>query len=122
VRNLPVLELAKLRDSQTRKGNGSDNWKLFTLPNCSSCEQVKQTLAKLQIGFESYDLHDKENKKLFTGYYRQIRQTVKRKDSGELDLPVLLGIDKEGQVSRFAAGLKEIEQFLSDPGPTCLHG
>jgi len=120
VRNIPVLELARLREPQSRRTNGSEGeWKLFTKTACSQCDEVKQTLAGLNLPHEIYDLKHKEGMKLFARYYRQVRETVKRKDTGELDLPILIGIDPEGQVSRFAMGPKEIREVLGDRGANC---
>jgi ribonucleoside-triphosphate reductase (formate) len=118
VRSIPVLELAKLREPQAKRGNGADGWKLFTKPNCSQCEQVKQALAGIQLGFEVHDLQQKEDKKLFTRYYREIREGVTRKDTGELDLPVLIALNPEGKVSRFAAGPQEIQKIVSEQATT----
>ncbi len=94
----------------------SGDWKLFTKPNCSQCDQVKEQLAVNDFTVEVFDLQETNNHKLFTQYYRQIRNKVNRKPNGEMDLPVLLSTDDDGQVLHWAVGPEEIQEMFPSEG------
>ncbi len=113
VRTIPVLELAKVREPETKRVNGSNDWKLFTKPNCSQCDTVKETLSQRSVHFETYNLQETDDRKLFNRYYKLVRETIKRKEGGEMDLPVLIGLDKDGQVSQCATGPEQIQEIFS---------
>ncbi|MEW6441573.1 MAG: ribonucleoside triphosphate reductase [bacterium] len=113
VLSIPVFELeAARKDRSSRPRNGSSDWKLFTKPSCRMCEQAREELTASNLSTEIYDLQEATGRKLFTLYYRQIRKRLQRNTNGEMDLPILLKVDKEGQVLGWAAGLQEIQQLL----------
>jgi len=113
VRKIPILELNRVREPVPTRVNGSGDWKLFTQPNCTQCDTVKETLSETDLNFELYNLKESKHQKLFSQYYRQIRKTLERKDNGGLDLPVLISIDNEGQVRQYAMGPRKIEEMLN---------
>gem|GEM_PF-4947061 len=114
VRTMPVLELNSFMETRAHRVNGSSDWKLFTKPNCSKCDEVKEDLGTLDLHVEILDLQETAGRKLFTQYYRQIRDKVTRKDSGEMNLPVLLNVAGDGQILRWAMGPREIREILQD--------
>jgi hypothetical protein len=111
---MPVLELNSFVQNQPHRVNGSSDWKLFTKPNCSTCEEVKESLGALDLHVEILNLQDSAGRKLFTQYYRKIRDKITRKDSGEMDLPVLLNVGGDGEVLQWATGPQEIREILPD--------
>ena len=112
VRKIPILELTRVSEMGPQPANGSGKWKLFTQPNCSQCDEVKVTLSDRDLKFRTYNLKETEDRREFTQYYRQIREKLPRKETGEMDLPVLIGIGTDGQVSQCAAGPREISEIL----------
>jgi glutaredoxin len=112
VRTVPVLELNSFIEKRVHRVNGSSDWKLFTKPNCSKCDEVKENLGTLDFRVEILDLQDTTGRKLFTRFYRQIRDKITRKDSGEMNLPVLLNVGGDGQILKWAMGPEEISEVL----------
>lgn len=113
---LPVFELDAVRAAPRKEGlppiNGSAEWKLFTKPSCSKCEHVREELRASRIATEIYNLQESRDRRLFTQYYRQIRGRLHRNAQGEMDLPILVRVGKDGQVMGFASGPEEIQQLL----------
>jgi ribonucleoside-triphosphate reductase len=114
MRRMPILELNSFAQHRTHRVNGSSHWKLFTTPNCSKCDEVKDSLGTLDLRVEILNLQDNTGRKLFTQYYRQIRDKVSRKDTGEMNLPVLLNVGGDGQILKWAMGPQEIREILQD--------
>ncbi len=114
VRMMPVLELNSFMTARSHRVNGSSDWKLFTKPNCSKCDEVKEDLGTLDLHVEILDLQETTGRKMFTRYYKQIRDKVTRKDSGEMNLPVLLNVAGDGQILKWAMGPREIREILQD--------
>ena len=114
VRKVPVLELNAFLEQRhpEGQGNGSGDWKLFTKPNCHQCDEVKRQLNGIERQVEVLNLQEASDRKLFTRYYRQIRQNLQRKQTGEMDLPVLFEVTGNGQILRWATGPAEIEAIL----------
>ncbi len=113
VREVPVLEMVSLgKEGTPGKVNGSSDWKLFTKQNCSKCEEVKETLHSVDLKVEVWDLQDTRGRKLFTRYYRQIRDRVTRRETGEMNLPVLLHVGGDDRILDFAMGPQEIRDAL----------
>ena len=117
LRKVQVLELDRLREPPPKRVNGSCGWKLFTKPNCSQCDTVKASLSQADVMFELLNLQESKNRNLFSQYYRQIRSTLERKESGALDMPVLIGTDDEGHVHRYAVGPRKIEEMIRTHAP-----
>ena len=114
VRRMPILELNSFLHNRSHRVNGSSDWKLFTKPNCSKCDEVKSSLGSLDFHVEILNLQDTTGRKLFTLYYRQIRDKIARKDNGEMNLPVLLKVGGDGQILQCAMGPDEISEILQD--------
>ncbi len=112
VRSMPVLELNSFIQNRSHRVNGSSDWKLFTKRNCSKCDEVKEDLNTMDLHVEILDLQDTAGRKLFTQYYRQIRHKIRRKDTGEMNLPVLLNVAGDGQILNLAMGPQEIREIL----------
>jgi hypothetical protein len=114
MRRMPILELNSFAQHRTHRVNGSSHWKLFTTPNCTKCDEVKDSLGTLDFRVEILNLQDNRGRKLFTQYYRQIRDKISRKDTGEMNLPVLLNVGGDGQILEWAMGPQEIREILQD--------
>jgi ribonucleoside-triphosphate reductase len=114
LRRIPVLELNSFLQHRTHRVNGSSDWKLFTKPNCSTCEEVKESLGALDLHVEILNLQDTAGRKLFSQYYRKIRDKISRRDSGEMNLPVLLHVGGDGEILQWATGPQEIREILPD--------
>ncbi len=115
----PVIETSIMDiNIQQAKGpdgtNGINGWKLFTKPNCTKCDQIKDKLNEVETSIDIFDLQEKQGRQMFTQYYRQFRDKIQRKQTGEMDLPVLLHIDGEGHVLQWATGPEKIQEILSD--------
>jgi ribonucleoside-triphosphate reductase len=114
IRTMPILELNSFIKHRSHRVNGSSDWKLFTKPNCTKCDQVKRDLGTLDLHVEILDLQETTGRKLFTQYYRQLRDKITRNDDGEMNLPVLLKVAGDGRILQWAAGPGEIREILRD--------
>ena len=82
------------------------------MPGCAGCVQAKDALSAAGVAFEVHDLKAVEGHESFKQFYPQLRKTLHRKESGELDLPILVGVDGNGQVLQFFEGRQRIEALL----------
>ncbi len=90
-----------------------DSYKLFTFPNCSKCEEVKAYLSQHELDGSIIDLKSPEGNKEFRSYYseKQIKDMIKRDQSGALKLPILL-LMNSGSVLNAAQGIEETRNIL----------
>jgi hypothetical protein len=111
--SIPIFELDASRREESFPINGSSEWKLFTKPSCTKCDQVREELQAGHLSTEVYNLQESKDRRLFSQYYRQIREHYTRNTKGEMDMPILLQIGKDGQVLGWASGPQEIHQMLT---------
>ena len=112
--SIPIFELDASRREESFPINGSSEWKLFTKPSCTKCDQVREELQAGHLSTEVYNLQESKDRRLFSQYYRQIREHYTRNTKGEMDMPILLQIGKNGQVLGWASGPQEIHQMLTN--------
>jgi len=108
----PVLEGHSLTGDN---GSRDVELKLFTMPNCSACEE---TLSKMESflpfgGRKIYNLKDEKGRAVFSQYYPTLRKRVQRSADGSLDVPILLAVNKDEQVVGVASGKDAILQHLA---------
>ena len=103
--------------------SGSGNWKLFTRPHCSKCEEVKIRLGAMRVPFEIVSIAEPGGHKLFGRYYRQGRTNIDRNQDRQIELPILVLVDEEDRLIRIAMGPHQIQAALrcagdqDPPGP-----
>lgn len=80
---------------------------LFTYPNCSKCEDLKKNLNEAALGWEEYNLVQKESKLRI----REFLGVLKRDDKGAIIIPTLV-LQNEGEVRAVLNNRQELESWL----------
>jgi len=80
---------------------------LFSYPNCSKCEELKEYLGEIDFEGQEYNLVSKESKLKI----RDFLSVLKRDDKGAIIIPTLV-LQKEGEVAAVINGRKELEDWL----------
>ncbi len=80
---------------------------LFTYPNCSQCEAVKEYLAEAPLEGQEYSLVLKESKIKIRDYLG----VLKRDEKGGIAIPTLI-LQEEGEVLVVLNSREELEEWL----------
>ena len=80
---------------------------LFTYPNCSKCEALKNYLGKTALGWEEYNLVQKESKLKI----REFLGVIKRDEKDAVIIPTLV-LQDEGEVQAVLNNRQELESWL----------
>jgi len=80
---------------------------LFTYPNCSKCEELKNYLGETASGLEEYNLVQKESKLKI----REFLGIIKRDAKGAIIIPTLV-LQNEGEVQAVLNNRQELESWL----------
>ena len=80
---------------------------LFTYPNCSNCEELKNYLGESALEWEEYNLVQKESKLKI----REFLDVIRRDDKGAIIIPTLVLQDK-GEVQTVLNNRQELESWL----------
>lgn len=75
----------------------SKNYRLFTLPECSRCREVKAQLKAAGVAAVEVDLSDGEGLVAFRKIYREIKDRLPRDEDGTLPVPILL-VEEAGAI------------------------
>ena len=89
-----------------------DYYKIFTFPNCDKCETVKSYLKEKDYKGEVIDLKSPEGNKVFRGYYKDLKDNIKRTEDGTLKLPIVLFMSN-GNVVSTAQGVDETKTIIA---------
>lgn len=89
-------------------------YKIFTMPNCEKCEEVKSFLEEKNLPVSVFDLKSPEGNKEFRNYYskKSIKDRIKRDHDGALKLPIVFYLKKDSVVET-AQGLDEVKTILA---------
>lgn len=80
---------------------------LFTFPSCDKCYKAKEILDAKGIDYEEVNSGLGKGKKRFQQFYREYRESIKRDDTGQTLLPILL------RGSEMYQGLEEISSSFA---------
>ena len=105
------IEVAEMTTSGETVSSTLSKFKLFSFPDCDKCETVKDYLKTTTLTGEVVDLKSPEGNKIFQGYYRDIRNDLKRNDDNTVILPVVLALDTDGKVMNVAQTLDAVKSF-----------
>ena len=90
------------------------NYELYTVPKCDGCDAVKQFLNERGINYSVWNLREPEHKKYYGKVYTQIDGKLKRNVSNNFALlPLLVEVDENRGVKRFAQRLEEITKMIN---------
>lgn len=89
-------------------------YKVFTVPHCEKCEEVKSFLKERKLPMSIFDLKSPEGNKEFRNYYskKSIKERIKRDHDGALKLPIVFRMKKDDIVST-AQGIDETKLILA---------
>ena len=88
------------------------NYMLFTFPHCDKCDTVKSYIKDKNMTGETVDLKDPDGYKSFQGYYRNIRDQLKRNDDNSVVLPIMLMLDDEQKIINIAQSIDEVKSIV----------
>lgn len=80
---------------------------LFTYPNCSRCEKLKQSLSATPLGWKEFDLVRKESKMKIRHYLPHI----KRDEKGGIIIPTLIA-EEDGAVRAVLNSQEDLNDWL----------
>lgn len=80
---------------------------LFTYPNCSKCEELKEYLGKTALEGQEYSLILKESKLKI----REFLRVIKRDNKGAIIIPTLV-LQEKGEVAAVLNESQELEDWL----------
>jgi len=88
------------------------SYKIFTMPSCEKCTEAKDYLKTLTVAGEIFDLSSGEGLSEFRGYYKSLKDRIKRNKDGSLPVPTVLFFDKKDEVVSTAHKVDEIKNCL----------
>ena len=116
---IPVVENAVDNADATPSQTISDEaleqlYKVFTVPHCEKCEEVKSFLKEKNLPMSIFDLKSPEGNKEFRAHYsnKSVKEMIKRDSDGALKLPIVFHMKKDDVVST-AQGLDETKLILA---------
>jgi len=80
---------------------------LFTYPNCSNCEKLKNYLTETPLNWQEYNLVQKESKMKI----RDFLPDIKRDESGGIIIPTLIAQD-DGDLAAVLNSHEELDDWL----------
>ena len=80
---------------------------LFTYPNCSNCEKLKNYLSDKPLDWQEYNLVQKESKMKI----RDFLADIKRDESGGIIIPTLIALD-DGVSKAVLNSQEELDDWL----------
>jgi glutaredoxin len=87
-------------------------YKVYTLPHCEKCENIKEYLATRNIAFEVIDLGDDDGVAALRKIYVKIKDKVQRTEDGQLPIPLLIAFDNN-DVKGVAHTVDEVKTLVS---------
>ena len=89
-------------------------YKVFTVPHCEKCEEVKSFMKEKNLPLTVFNLKSPEGNREFRAYYskKAIKERIKRDHDGALKLPIVFHIKKDDVVST-AQGIDEVKTILA---------
>jgi glutaredoxin len=84
---------------------------LFTYPNCSNCEKLKNYLTDIPLDWQEYNLVQKESKMKI----RDFLSDIKRDESGGIIIPTLI-IQDDGALAAVLNSHEELDDWLKSRG------
>jgi len=84
---------------------------LFTYPNCSNCEKLKNYLIDTPLDWQEYNLVQKESKMKI----RDFLSDIKRDESGGIIIPTLI-IQDDGTLAAVLNSHEELDDWLKSRG------
>jgi len=95
------------------KSNLIDSYKIFTMPSCSKCEAVKGYLNEIGMSGAIVDLSEHDGVKEFRGYYKDLKDKIKRNEDGSLPIPTILFFDDKKEVISIAHNVDQAKDILN---------
>ena len=87
-------------------------YKLFTLPNCPKCKDIKEFLREKGIEFKEVDLGEDEGVSELRKSYVQIKDKIKRTEDGQMPIPLFISYEGD-TVKEVSNLLEEIKKIVS---------
>jgi len=84
---------------------------LFSYPNCSNCEKLKNYLTDTPLDWQEYNLVQKESKMKI----RDFLPDIKRDESGGIIIPTLIVLD-DGALTAVLNSHEEMDDWLKSRG------
>ncbi len=89
-----------------------NSYKIFTLPTCEKCAEMKKYLNNFSIAGDNFDLASKEGLDVFRGYYKTLKDKIKRNSDGSLPVPTVLFFDDKNNIVDSVHTIDELKKFI----------
>jgi glutaredoxin len=87
-------------------------YKIYTMPHCEKCQQIKEFLKSKNISANEIDLGDDDGVADLRKIYIKIKDKVKRTEDGQLPIPLFIALDN-GEIRGIAHTFDEVKQVVS---------
>ena len=85
--------------------------KIYTLPTCHKCKDVKDYLAERKLEYTEVCLDNEEGVKDLRSYYKHVKDTVPRLANGALMLPIVIFFEND-EVNKVCHELEQVKLLV----------
>ena len=86
-------------------------YKIYTMPHCEKCENIKHFLKEHKISVQEIDLGDDEGVAELRKIYIQIKDKVTRTSDGQLPIPLFISF-KDSLVDKVGNSLDDVKTIV----------
>ena len=85
-------------------------YKIYTMPMCDKCKEIKEFLSISSVLFSEVDLGDDDGVAELRKIYPKLKDKIQRVD-GQMPIPLFLGVE-EGEISSVAHTIDEVKALF----------
>ncbi|MBD3164164.1 hypothetical protein GF323_03125 [Candidatus Woesearchaeota archaeon] len=86
--------------------------KIFTMPTCDKCNDMKEYLMDNNVDFEDINIGDDEGVKELRKIYPKFKDRIERSEDGQLPIPLLVMTEQE-EIRDTAHTLEQAKAILN---------
>lgn len=87
-------------------------YKLFSMPACPKCKDVKALMAESDMPGEEVSLSDKDGLMEMRKLYPKIRSSLNRTEDGAIVVPVVVFFEDDDSLAGVATTLDEVKGYI----------
>lgn len=89
------------------------SYKIFTMPSCDKCAELKEVLAGTDLKGEEVDAGEDEGVIEIRKIYPKIRDRIERTEDGSFPFPTCLLLDESGEIVEIVHNADDLKAKLS---------
>jgi glutaredoxin len=86
-------------------------YKIYTMPNCEKCENIKEYLGSVQESYQEVDLGDDEGVAELRKIYVQLKDKIERTEDGQMPIPLFVSSEGD-EVKQVGHTLDEVKAIV----------